>query len=156
MKTTKPIIIPATKYCGGPLYYLDKSVLCNFGQKAMVYYSPYEDVMIGATLQKNNIVPTNYKLYSDNIKDACSLSYHNSHHSNKLYVYIDGGFGNQLFQIACGLYYAQKYNKKLVINTNLMRLNNHQKSKKEIIQNLKNTFPKLKLSDKNIVYLRKT
>uniref|UniRef100_A0A6C0E091 Uncharacterized protein n=1 Tax=viral metagenome TaxID=1070528 RepID=A0A6C0E091_9ZZZZ len=150
MKTNKPIIIPATNYCGDPLYYLDKSVLCNFAQKEMVYYSPYEDVMIGATLQKNNIAPTNYKLYSDNIKDACSLSYHNSQHSDKLYVYIHEGFGNQLFQIACGLYYAQKYNKKFVINENLIRLNNHQKSKKEIIINLKKTFPKIKFSNKII------
>jgi len=149
MKTKTPIIVSG-KYCYGPLYYLDKSVLCYFATNEIINYNPYEDVMVGNTLQKNNIIPTNYSLYSDDITNANIISFHNSKHYNKLYIYIHGGIGNQLFQIACGLYYAQKFNKKFVINTTLIKKNIHQNSKSEIIKNLQKMFPNIRFSNNKI------
>jgi len=57
---------------------------------------------------------------------------------NDLYVIIKGGLGNQMFQIACALQTAQKYNKTLKLNRSLIISNHHQ------FHDLNKTFELLK------------
>jgi len=81
----------------------------------------YDDVMVGKHLSNHNIFPiteTFSQLYFDHIENSASISYHNNKHHNNLYIYIHGGLGNQLFQLACGIKMAKKYNKNFVFNKN--------------------------------------
>jgi hypothetical protein len=65
--------------------------------------------------------------------------------SNKLYIVIKGGLGNQLFQIATGLFYSEKTNRELIINVNLIHQNTHQSYDKTITK-LKELIPTIKFT----------
>jgi len=53
---------------------------------------------------------------------------------------IQGGLGNQIFQIASGLNFCAKYNKKLILSKNHIYSNKHQKYN-DTINIIKNIFP---------------
>ena len=130
------------EYCGGPLYFLSqKALLCFKNEPVKRIY--YEDMQVGYHLNKFNIFPdTDYNLYSDYIADSPKISYHNSSHFEDLYVVIQGGLGNQLFQIACGMQMAEKFNKKFIVNLSFINPNPHQKNNiTKTIDTLKTLFP---------------
>jgi hypothetical protein len=131
-------------YCGGPLYFLSKKALECFKTEPIKWIY-YEDMRIGYHLNKNNIYPEeNYNLYSNKILDSPKISYHNQKHFNELYVILQGGLGNQLFQIACGLHMAKKYRKKFVLNTSMIIPNPHQQhDANTTIDTLKKLFPQI-------------
>src|SRR6056300_1207910 len=63
-------------------------------------------------------------------------------------IYITGGLGNQIFQIACALGLSYKTNNKLIIGKNLITSNSHQKNNKELtVSILKKVFPELNIVD---------
>lgn len=63
-------------------------------------------------------------------------------------IYITGGLGNQIFQIACALGLCYKTNNKLTIGKNLITPNAHQKNNKELtVSTLKQIFPDLLIVD---------
>jgi len=63
-------------------------------------------------------------------------------------IYITGGLGNQIFQIACALGLSYKTNNKLIIGKNLITPNSHQKNNKELtVSILKKVFPELTIVD---------
>lgn len=63
-------------------------------------------------------------------------------------IYIKGGLGNQIFQIACALGLSYKTNNKLIIGKNLITPNKHQNNNKElIVSTLKKVFPELNIID---------
>jgi hypothetical protein len=146
------------EYCGGPLYYLSKkSLACfqttNLHEKAfMPIY--YEDVMVGKHLHHNNISPVREfwsQLYSDNIALSHEISYHNSLHHQDLTIVLQGGIGNQLFQLACGMKMAQKYNKRFVLNVQGIITNQHQHHDlQRTITTLKRLCPALTIVDQKL------
>ena len=61
-------------------------------------------------------------------------------------IYITGGLGNQIFQIACALGLCYKTNNKLIIGKNLITPNAHQKNNKDLtVSILKKLFPELNI-----------
>ena len=63
-------------------------------------------------------------------------------------IYIKGGLGNQIFQIACALGLCYKTNNKLIIGKNLITPNTHQNNNKELtVSILKKVFPELTIID---------
>jgi hypothetical protein len=136
--------VEVCSYCGGPLYFLSqKALLCFKDEPVKRIY--YEDMQVGYHLNQFNIYPDGkYNLYSDHIAESPKISYHNQKHFEQLYVVIQGGLGNQLFQIACGLHMAEKYNKKFVINETMILPNPHQQNNRTTtIETLKSLFPRI-------------
>ena len=63
-------------------------------------------------------------------------------------IFITGGLGNQIFQIACALGLSYKTNNKLIIGKNLISSNTHQNNNKELtVSILKKVFPELNIID---------
>ena len=63
-------------------------------------------------------------------------------------IFITGGLGNQIFQIACALGLTYKTNNKLIIGKNLITPNTHQNNNKELtVSILKKVFPDLHIVD---------
>ena len=63
-------------------------------------------------------------------------------------IFITGGLGNQIFQIACALGLSYKTNNKLIIGKNLITPNSHQNNNKELTASiLKKVFPELNVID---------
>jgi hypothetical protein len=110
-------------------------------------------MQVGYHLNKFNIFPdAKYNLYSDHIAESPKISYHNQKHFEQLYVVIQGGLGNQLFQIACGLHMAEKYNKKFVINQALILPNPHQQNNRTTtIETLKSLFPRIPFENTTVL-----
>ena len=136
--------VEVCSYCGGPLYFLSqKALLCFKSEPVKRIY--YEDMQVGYHLNQFNIFPdAKYNLYSDQITASPKISYHNQKHFEELYVIIQGGLGNQLFQIACGLQMAEKYNKKFVVNVPMIIPNPHQQNNlTTTIYTLKSLFPQI-------------
>jgi hypothetical protein len=133
-------------YCGGPLYFLSKKSLdCFQSDRSLIKKIYYEDMLVGYHLNKHNIFPdAKYNLYSDYISASPKISYHNQKHFEELYVVIQGGLANQLFQIACGMQMADKYNKIFVLNTRMIIPNPHQQNNLNItLTTLQKIFPHL-------------
>ena len=138
------------KYCGGPLYYLNhKAIKCFINENIKIHMIPYEDVMVGYHLIKYNIYPTISCLYSNNIINSPTMSYHNKTHCNDINVVLMGGLGNQLFQLACAMKYGALYNKNIVLNRTLIISNYHQQYNIETtISTIKTLFPEIVVEDK--------
>lgn len=138
-------------YCGGPFYFLSKKAIEYFIAKEvkMIYY---EDMMVGYHLNQYNIYPSDkFDFYSDIISDSILTSYHNSKHYEELYIIIQGGIGNQLFQLACAISMAEKYKKKLILNRAAVMPNPHQKYDKNItIDRIQKLFPWLSISNEKL------
>jgi hypothetical protein len=104
-------------YCGGPMYYLSHrsmSFIKRATEKDIIHYEA-EDRMVGHILKQNQIVPTYYKLYDDDISQIAAYSFHNKKHKNTVFQLIKGGLGNQLFQIISGYATAVKNNMNFLI-----------------------------------------
>jgi hypothetical protein len=160
IKLQKEINIPIVKYCGGPLYYLNKNsldIFKNMIENKNIIMHECEDIMIGLNLNSNNVFPYDYNLYSDTENDIDKISYHN-HNSgrerdikifnnidnNYLIIELQGGLGNQLFQIGTALGYCEKYNKNLILSKNHIIQNTHQTFEKTI-NVIKILFPYIKI-----------
>jgi glycosyl transferase family 25 len=116
---TNIIKTPAAVYCGGPLYYLSYNAL-GIINKADDNSSKdifYEDLMIGNILNSKLVYPVHCNLYSDDIAgfNGQPASFHNTNKKHTLFLKIQGGLGNQLFQIASGYGIALKNNMNLFI-----------------------------------------
>ncbi len=142
-------------YCGGPLYYLSNKSLHYFNEPVEKIY--YEDMMVGHHLNKQNIFPVSLRmnnksdLYSDDIRGSSVISYHNNKHYNELYSIVQGGLGNQLFQIMCAMNLAVKYDKTFVLNSRGIIPNPHQKNNiKTTIDTIKKLFPNILTCDNSI------
>ena len=86
-KFKKPLLIPKSTYCGGPLYFLSNKSIKIFNKENVNIDKTifFEDVFIGYNLNKHLIYPSNFDLYSDNIKDKNTISYHNYNHANIIF-----------------------------------------------------------------------
>jgi hypothetical protein len=136
-------------YSGGPLYYLSKKSMNYFDEPNDVLNNYYEDMMVGYHLNKFNIFVdnANYILYSDNIHDSNITSYHNTKKYEDLYIIIQGGLGNQLFQIAAGISMAKKCNKQFTINVPSIIPNTHQQNDvNRTVSTLTSLFPSINVS----------
>ncbi len=69
------------QYCGGPLYYLSKKSIQVFVENSITK-GYYEDNCIGHNLNKRNIYPINYPLYTDSydefLMNKNTISFHNN------------------------------------------------------------------------------
>lgn len=139
-------------YCGGPLYFLSKKAIECFNETSDIKKIYYEDMMIGYHLNKFNIFPSEkYNLYSNNIYDSDKISYHNYNHYEELYMIIQGGLGNQLFQLGCAMKMAEKYNKKFMLIIKGILPNPHQNNNiVSTIYTIKQLFPDIPICDKKL------
>ena len=137
-------------YCGGPLYFLSKKSIECFNDDVTII--EYEDVMVAYHLKKFNIFPDiKHTFYFDDINCSPVLSYHNKNHYDEIYVIIHGGLGNQLFQLACAMKMAEKYNKKFILNTSGIIPNPHQKYDKiTTLTTIQALFPDISICDKQV------
>jgi hypothetical protein len=99
-KFDKPINAPKCTYCAGPLYYLSRNAMEKIISKDFIGYFS-EDIAIGLNAADKGITPTEYNFYSSDIfaLDKCCIENANSE-SKYLFTYLQGGLGNQLFQLA--------------------------------------------------------
>jgi len=139
----------ACNYAGGPLYFLSKKAFDYFHPSNDINIIYYEDMMVGYHLNRYNIfVNPNFNLYTGDIKESAKLSFHNSTHINEVIVTLRGGLGNQLFQIACGMHFAKKHNKKFILNKNRLIPNSHQNyDLNRTIITIKKIFPELEIKE---------
>lgn len=139
------------KYSGGPLYFLSRKSLNTFlnDNITKIYY---EDMMIGYHLNKYKIYPDNFiKLYSSIIYDSNLVSYHNIIHNNNVYIVLQGGLGNQLFQLGTIIKIAEKFNKNFILNSNLIIPNYHQNNNISITLNkLISIMPNIKINNNEL------
>ena len=74
-------------------------------------------------------------------------------HSGDLYIVIQGGLGNQLFQIACALKMAKTYNKKFTINLTTIIPNQHQQNDISItLETINSLLPDIPIINRQITY----
>ena len=134
-------------YAGGPAYSLSKVAYSMLNYNVFIN-TLYEDYAIGLNMLQNNIsvkgsdiinnAYINHENNTDNINPNAILKISYSNYNTELYyshfnivpfvpkqctVYIHGGFGNQMFQIATGIYYCLEHNMelKLLLNKNNKR-----------------------------------
>ena len=135
---TAPAIVLNIPYAGGPCYALRKDAI-NLLQKSIMYSTLYEDYAVGLCMYVNKI-----KLHNSRIIDRKLLidklnpspiylrfpPVENSAQflttlakcwsfvpsEKKCNVIVNGGFGNQLFQIAMGINYAYVNNMRLELS----------------------------------------
>jgi hypothetical protein len=153
-------IPPEEIYCGGPLYYLSNRALKCFrsdgplpGQiNSLISKYSAEDRMIGCIMKLNGICPIDYKLYDDNLKLFDGYSYHNKDHKNTLYMRIQGGIGNQLFQIVSGYGIAMKNDMNFVVidSCDIKKDFTHTTDNRYILQSFFKEFPNIKIDCINI------
>jgi len=104
-------------YCGGPFYYCSNAAVKCFRTVSSNAVSLFiaEDRMVGSVLRQNKISPIHYDSYFDDILEINGYNFHNKDHKNTVFVRIQGGLGNQLFQIISGYGIALKNNMNFVI-----------------------------------------
>lgn len=130
-----PAVMTNITYAGGPGYVLGRGAYLKL-KKELFKVTLFEDFCIGFNLYLFNITPfigetSKQKLLSDPdnilmIKPIPTISYNYKDYIFKLmrtipydtrtlYMSINGGLGNQLFQLATGMAYASTSNRKLLV-----------------------------------------
>lgn len=130
-----PAIIPLCPYAGGPAYAVSRKALLTL-QKTEYDRAMNEDTMLafnlysaGINVKESKTIASKLILDTDNveIRDVSKFPIRILNHGKahvpligikprkRLYVDVDGGLGNQLFQIAVGLAYAQNTNRDLFL-----------------------------------------
>ena len=124
--------IPKCSYCAGPMYYLSKNAIHAIMNKT-IYKNIAEDVCIGVNLNSIGIIPQHFPLYSDFIDYSNITSIQNiKGRVPFLFIQINGGIGNQLFQVASGYGIAHKMGMFPVITyMNMRQVFNHNKTLNE-------------------------
>lgn len=108
LKYQKPMLLPVCDYCSGPCYFLSNKAINFFNYKDYNFFM--EDIMVGNAFTNSNIKPNLFLTYSNNknlkwtsnIENICDKK----NHGFLTYIKLHGGLGNQLFQVATGLYYS--------------------------------------------------
>jgi hypothetical protein len=149
------LLIPLVDHCPGPLYFLSKISMNIFSNYENIVYHECEDILVGLTLNIKEIFPNNYNLFSNEIENINSISIHNHKRNNDLFNFINnnnltirvqGGLGNQLFQIISALGFCYKFNKNLILSKNNIMENTHE-NKEKTINNIKTIFPDINIVD---------
>jgi hypothetical protein len=155
-KYKKGLLVRSGKYTAGPLYYINNEsirIINRMSEVNAILKDPidymFEDNMVGYLLNKNNITPFYYNIYYDDIKDYSQGCIQNVDNKiRKLYVYLHGGLGNQLFQVAAGFEIAKKNDRFLVLvyRSNSMT---HNKSLTEFLSTIFSKFNYIAWDDMN-------
>jgi hypothetical protein len=146
------IDIPRCSYCTGPIYYLSKTATKNITDKT-IYKNIAEDVCIGVNLSLCGVFPQHFPIYSDFVKHMQATSIQNiKNRVPFLYIKINGGIGNQLFQVASGYGIAEKLGMFPIITyTNVRQMYNHNKSLNEFTHGVFYNIPSIPY-DKLVAY----
>jgi hypothetical protein len=133
-------LVYKSAYAAGPLYYLSSksmNMLLNHYMNYNKYF--YEDNMVGYILNKYNIFPVNYQIYSDDMNDNCIIQNHTN--NKKIFILLHGGLGNQLFQVSAAYQLAKKTNRFLIllIKKNLSNMT-HTKNEDEFMTTIFSKF----------------
>ena len=111
-----PYFIPPCTYCTGPLYYLGKNALDKFHRDVPLQLNFFEDIMVGAHLNRFQLYPDGINLYFDNISKMREISIHNIDWKTRfIYVQLHGRLGNWLFQIFSAYGIAKRSGRALLI-----------------------------------------
>ena len=141
-------IVKSGRYAAGPLYYVSMKSITALSNSVVDYdYYFFEDNMVGYFLRMNNIYPYAYKTYNDNI-DYFDNNIQNEHYKY-LYIRIQGGLGEQLFQVSAAYEIAKKYNMVLILLYD--RLDETNKDWCKTIFNKFNSMPYESLSRNNLI-----
>jgi hypothetical protein len=112
-------IIPNCPYATGPMYYLSIPSIMTLERKHQTKQLNivfYEDMMVGANLRNQGIYPVEYPLYQNEL--SCSFQAPSIQDIDKqarfLYVLLQGGLGNQMFQLASAYGMARDSGRYLV------------------------------------------
>ena len=122
-KYKKPLLVRSSKYTSGPLYYLNMETILIFNKIPVlkdILNDPidyiFEDIMVGYLLSRENILLTNYTLYYDDIRLFFNGSIQNINNQVKnIFIKLNGGLGNQLFQVSFAYELAKKKNMHIVL-----------------------------------------
>jgi hypothetical protein len=107
-------IVKSGRYAAGPLYYVSMKSMTALSNSVVDYdYYFFEDNMVGYFLRMNNIYPYAYKTYNDNV-DYFVNNIQNERYKY-LYIRLQGGLGEQLFQVSAGYEIAKKNNMVLIL-----------------------------------------
>jgi hypothetical protein len=138
-----PIISQKAFYTSGPLYYLSmKSIIVLTNYTVDYNYFFCEDVMVGYILNEDRIYPYNYKMYYDNIEFYDKGCIQNEKKYKLLFIYLQGGLGNQLFQVSAAYELAKTNNMLpiLLYNQNYEKRMTHNKTEDEYMSTIFSYF----------------
>lgn len=165
----KRILVPSGIYMTGPLYYLGIELIqwiVTKYPKSLPHF--YEDISIGMAvnhyLSENNPVvesPENVVVkYSTEVStDQAPTFYQNIHNINnqRKYLFIDlqGGIGNQLFQVASAYGIAKRHDLYLVLvyyPGEISTIYQHNVSEREFLDTILSQFPIISSTQLKTVY----
>jgi len=138
-----PKITNKCEYATGPLYYLSmKSIDILINLEIDYDYFFHEDNMVGNLLNKNNVLPVNYKTYYDEYINFDKGSLQNHKNNKNLYIHLHGGLGNQLFQFSAGYTLAKKKNMYLILlyKKDYKTFMTHNEAEDEFLKTIFNNF----------------
>jgi hypothetical protein len=109
---------PESGVCCSPMYYLSRRAIVFLDTLDILEHPVHQhtEILIADHLRKMGVSPNDYnQLYSENIQDMNTLSVNLTPYRPLLYVKIDGGIGNQLFQIASAYGIAKRAGMEMVV-----------------------------------------
>ena len=97
-------------YAAGPMYYLSMNSIIIISNTIVDFNQIVsEDNMVGSILNNHNIFPFNLQnVYLDHLTGGAQ-TLHNHNFLHKIYVLLNGGLGNQLFQVSAVYEIAKKH-----------------------------------------------
>ena len=97
-------------YAAGPMYYLSMNSIIIISNTIVDFNQIVsEDNMVGSILNNHNIFPFNLQnVYLDHLTWGAQ-TLHNHNFLHKIYVLLNGGLGNQLFQVSAVYEIAKKH-----------------------------------------------
>lgn len=120
--SNRPVVIPKCSYAGGPIYFLGKRALNLFKTDITCFMN--EDVTVGYHLNQYDIYPVEYPLYTDHVLHLANhVGWHNisKTYSSFLIMRLQGGLGNQLFQLASLFGISKRMNRIAAFSDHLLQ-----------------------------------
>jgi Glycosyl transferase family 11 len=109
---------PESGVCGSSMYYLSRRAIVFLDTLDILNEPIHQEteILIADHLRKQGISPDDYhQLYSDSVQDMKMQSVCLHPYQPVLYVKIDGGIGNQLFQIASAYGMAKRAGMEMAV-----------------------------------------
>ena len=137
-----PVLVKKCSFATGPMYYLSRKAIRLFNNCKKETDIFCEDVMVGYYLHTQNICIVHLPTYNDSFCYELN-SYENTDEKQKnLFVFLHGGLGNQLFQLASAYGISKKHCMNLVLlyDNNYRRTMTHNKTADEFFSTIFNYF----------------
>lgn len=110
-----PRKINAATYASGPIYYVSAKSIAILAAVSNTNLYFFEDNMVGYILQQHGIVVEHYDTYYDYDEDYPKGCIQNIYKNPHIFIRLQGGLGNQLFQVAAAYELSKKYHRVFVL-----------------------------------------